>query len=54
MAAQQEWTTEQLQDDFDVIGFASPFVVVIRKSDGVKGSLEFTNGPRVYFGFKED
>lgn len=48
----QTWTTEQLQEDFAVEGFAAPFVVVRRKSDGVKGTLEFTHSPRVYFGFK--
>jgi hypothetical protein len=29
-------------------------VVVKRKSDGKKGSLEFTHSPRVYFNFVED
>lgn len=52
--AQQRWDTQELQRDFDVIGFAAPFVVVKRKSDGVKGSLEFTHYPRVYFDFVED
>lgn len=46
------WTTEQLQQDFSVIGFAAPFVVVRRKSDGQKGTLEFTHSPRVYFNFE--
>jgi len=46
------WTTETLQADFSVIGFAAPFVVVRRKSDGVKGTLEFTHHPRVYFNFE--
>jgi hypothetical protein len=50
----QTWTTEQLQEDFAVEGFAAPFVVVRRKSDGVKGTLEFTHSPRVYFGFRAD
>jgi hypothetical protein len=27
--------------------------VVRRKSDGVKGSLEFQLSPRLYFGFEE-
>jgi hypothetical protein len=49
----QRWDTEALQRDFDVVGFMAPFVVVIRKSDGVKGVLEFTSNPRVYFGFEE-
>jgi hypothetical protein len=26
----------------------------LRKSDGVKGSLEFTHNPRVYFNFVAD
>jgi hypothetical protein len=47
------WDTEALTRDFEVIGFAAPFVVVKRRSDGVRGSLEFTHRPRVYFGWKE-
>ena len=31
-----------------------PYVVVKRKSDGKKGSLEFQHYPRFYFNFKED
>jgi len=45
----QTWSTEQLTEEFEVLGFSAPFVVVRRKSDGVKGSLEFTHMPRVYF-----
>lgn len=52
--AKETWNTQELQRDFEVIGFAAPFVVVKRKSDGVKGSLEFTHSPRVYFNFVED
>jgi hypothetical protein len=47
----QTWTTEQLQADFEVTGFAAPFVVVRCKSDGAAGSLEFAHYPRVYFGW---
>jgi hypothetical protein len=50
----QRWTTEELQRDFEVIGFAAPFVVVRRRSDGQRGSLEFTHSPRVYFGWRPD
>lgn len=46
------WDTTNLQRDFNVIGFAAPFVLVRRKSDGVKGTLEFTHSPRVYFNFQ--
>jgi hypothetical protein len=50
----QVWNTEQLAQDFEVIGFLAPFVVVCRKSDGKKGSLEFQHNPRFYFNFKAD
>lgn len=49
----QVWDTRQLQEDFTVEGFQAPFVVVRRKSDGVRGSLEFQHMPRYYFSFKE-
>lgn len=45
------WTTEELSRDFEVTGFLAPFVVVRRKKDGVKGSLEFQHQPRLYFNF---
>lgn len=51
MSNDQTWDTTQLQRDFDVLGFAAPFVVVTRKSDGQKGTLEFTHNPRTYFNF---
>jgi hypothetical protein len=50
----RQWTTEELQRDFEVLGFAAPFVVVRRRSDGQRGSLEFTHSPRVYFGWRPD
>jgi hypothetical protein len=48
----QVWDTQQLSDDFEVLGFMAPLVVVRRKSDGVKGSLMFQHSPRLYFGFE--
>ena len=50
----QVWDTSELTRDFDVIGFAAPLVVVRRKSDGVRGSLEFQHRPRIYFNFVAD
>ena len=50
----QVWDTDQLRQDFEVIGFLAPLVVVRRKADGVKGSLEFQHSPRLYWGFVED
>lgn len=45
------WDTAGMQEDFEAIGFAAPFVVVRRRSDGVKGTLTFTHSPRHYFDF---
>ena len=50
----QVWTTQELARDFAVLGFLAPFVVVRRKADGVRGSLEFQHSPRFYFGFSPD
>jgi hypothetical protein len=50
----QRWTTAELQRDFEVLGFAAPFVVVRRRADGQRGSLEFTYPPRAYFGWRPD
>jgi hypothetical protein len=48
----QVWDTSQLTGDFEVIGFMAPLVVVRRRSDGVKGSLEFQHNPRLYFSWQ--
>ena len=53
-AASERWDLDALRAEFDVIGFLAPFVAVVRKRDGVKGSLEFTHHPRLYFNFVED
>ena len=52
--AQQRWTTDQLREEFEVLGFLAPFVAVVRKSDGVEGSMEFSHDPRFYFNFVGD
>jgi hypothetical protein len=46
------WDTEELKRDFDVQGFAAPFVIVTRKKDGVSGTLLFQHHPRFYWGFQ--
>ena len=48
----QVWSTDEMQRDFEAIGFAAPLIVVRRKADGVKGSLMFQHNPRFYFSFK--
>jgi len=50
----QVWDTQELSRDFEVIGFMAPLVVVRRRSDGKKGSVEFQHSPRLYWGFVED
>lgn len=52
--ADQVWTTTDLARDFTVHSFLAPFVLVTRKSDGARGSLEFTHSPRVYFNFEQE
>jgi len=49
----QVWNTVQLRQDFVVEGFSMGIVVVTRKSDNVRGSLDFTHLPRFYFNFVE-
>jgi hypothetical protein len=48
----QVWDTKQLGDDYTVLGFGAPLVIVRRKADGVRGSLYFQHNPRFYFGFQ--
>ena len=50
----QVWSNIELNRDFTVVGFMAPFVVVRRKSDGIRGSLEFQHDPRFYFNWRED
>lgn len=48
------WDTEAFKRDFEVLGFLAPFVLVRRRSDGKRGTLEFVHLPRVYFNWQED
>lgn len=48
------YDTQEVSERFEVLGFLAPFVVVRRKSDSVKGSLEFQHQPRLYFNFVAD
>jgi len=48
------YDTSELQDEFQTLGFAAPFIIVCRRSDGVRGSLMFQNSPRFYYGFKPE
>jgi len=48
----QVWTTVEMSAEFQPIGFMAPFIVVTRKSDDMKGSLEFQHSPRLYFNWQ--
>ena len=48
------WSTEEMSRDFDGLGFMAPYIIVRRKSDGVRGSLEFCHSPRLYFNFEAE
>ena len=52
--AKVKWDHDEVREHFEIIGFMAPFCVAIRKSDGAKGSLEFTHHPRFYFNFVVD
>jgi hypothetical protein len=46
------YNTDQAMDVYTFQGFMAPRVQVVRKSDGVKGSLRFIHSPRYYFDFQ--
>ncbi len=50
----QVWDGLELGRDYEVIGFMAPWVVARRKSDGMRGSLEFQHHPRFYFNWEGD
>lgn len=47
----QVWDTQELSRDFEVQGFLAPFITVVRRSDGQRGSMLFQHYPRFYWGF---
>jgi hypothetical protein len=46
------WTSAELMDVFEVSHFEPPYVHVIRKEDGVRGTVVFVDEPRFYFSFQ--
>jgi hypothetical protein len=45
------WNTDGVQIEFEITGFLAPFCMARRKSDNVKGTLQFCHSPRFYFDF---
>ena len=50
----QVWDTPELRRDYEVLGFMAPLVVVRRRSDGVRGSLEFQHDLRFFFNWQPE
>jgi len=48
------WHYKDVQDVFEITSFGYCIAFCTRKSDGVKGTLDFDrhNGTRIYFGFR--
>lgn len=46
------WDNDELLEHFEVSHFDPPYVHVIRKTDGTRGTVAFTDTPRLYFEFK--
>lgn len=51
---EQVWNSEQLMDTFEVSHFDPPYVHVIRKADGTRGTVAFNDDPRFYFAFRPE
>lgn len=51
---QPVWSNDELLDVFEVSHFEPPFVHVIRKTDGTRGTVVFVDSPRLYFSFQAE
>lgn len=45
------WTNDELLETFEVSHFEPPYVHVIRKDNGQRGTVLFVDSPRFYFSF---
>ena len=43
------WTTDEVQDEFEILGFIAPFCAAIRRETKEKGALTFVHQPRLYY-----
>lgn len=50
----QAWNTDEASQMFRFESFIAGFAIVRRIEDDVKGSLDFTPSPRLYYDFKPD
>lgn len=50
----QVWSEDQLQEQFDVQSLEPPYAHVVRKADGVSGTVACVHQHRFYFLFKPE
>lgn len=48
------WSTDEVQQEFEIVGFQSYLAYGIRKSDGKKVVLDFSHSPRFYWILREE
>ena len=48
----QVWDTDELTEQFEVLGFRAPYVVVRDLDPREEGSLKFQHEPRYYFSWR--
>ena len=46
--------TNEATEKYEFRSFLAPFAFVTERKTGVKGTVQFQDRPRFYFGFKED
>lgn len=44
--------TQEMQEKYEVMGFAYGLCVVKRKEDNIVGTLDFDHAPRLYYNFQ--
>lgn len=47
-------SNDELLSQFEISHFDAPYVYVIRKSDGQRGTMAFVDAPRFYFAFEPE
>ena len=48
---EEVWDTDEVRENFEILGFKKPFALAINVVTGDKGSLLFQDNPRYYFGW---
>ncbi len=50
----QVWTSEQFGQEFEILGLMISPTIVRRKSDGMRGTIQFHGDPRIFFDFRPE